>query len=178
MPPPVPTPQQPQPYGVPPVQPGAPHPIGVNAPLAARPQRPGVITFAATMTVTASMLWVCGLAFVWLVAFAAMDQFDTAVQSEAVFYHMANRFHLTLLNGLAWPLFLFPLAATVAGFIVLTRAIWARVTFTVLGVASLIFLVIWLRSDAMWLLPAGAYIAFCVAMVWTPAAGRWYSAPR
>lgn len=161
-------PYQQQPYAHPPAQP--PTRPAVELP----PQRPAAITFAATMTVTASMLWVCGLGFVWLMAIAALDQFDTAVQTEAVFYHMANRLHLRLLTGLAWPLFLFPTVAVVAGFMLLSRANWTRIFFTLLGVASIGWTLWWQSNDLAQALPAVVYIGFCVVMVWTPSAGRWF----
>jgi len=77
-------------------------------------RRPVFVGMAATMAVTASLQWICALAFLWLVATAGARQLGTSGVDGAIF-HLLNRFDDRLLDGLAWPLFGFPLASGVAG---------------------------------------------------------------
>ena len=56
------------------------------------------------MTVTASLQWICGLSFAWLVATAGAA--NLALEgSEGSLFHLLNRFHYRMIDGLAWPLY-------------------------------------------------------------------------
>jgi len=139
---PIPTGYRPDPYA------GAPGPQGPPAPVPAWPvaaqpyapvvrrQRPAVIAMAATMTVTASLQWLCALSLAWLVATAGAAGLSTA-DTEGAFYHILRRFHLRMIEGLALPLYGFPTLAFFLGFVVLAPRVWARVALTLTGVAAL-----------------------------------------
>ncbi|GAA2096123.1 hypothetical protein GCM10009841_07710 [Microlunatus panaciterrae] len=149
------------------------------APAAARPTpqpppRPGGVTVAATMAVTASMQWLVVLSFAWLVAAVGADQLDTSDQVQGAFFHIMNRFHLRMIEGLAWPLYGFPLAATVVGLMVLARRAAHRIAFSVAGLAALVWSAWWLHQDLRWWVPLAGYVGLCLLLVWTPAATRWY----
>ena len=137
------------------------------------PQRPAVLTMAATLAVTASLQWICGLSFFWLVATAGARDLDTS-GSEGSLFHMLNRFHYRMLDGLAWPLYLLPTAAFVLSFCILVRREWTRIAFSATGVLALAWSA-WLLRDHLgwWLVPA-FYIAVTSAIVWTRAATAWY----
>ena len=173
---PIPTGYRPDPYGRPPLPqapvpawPGAPQPY---APVVRR-QRPAVIAMAATMTVTASLQWLCALSLAWLVATAGAAGLSTTDVEGAV-YHILRRFHLRMIEGLALPLYGFPTLAFFLGFVVLAPRVWARVALTLTGVAALAWSAWWLRSDILWWLPIATYIGIVCLILWTPGATQWY----
>lgn len=138
-----------------------------------RMQRPAVIAMAATMTVTASLQWLCALSFAWLVATAGAAGLSTT-DIEGGIYHLLRRFHLGLIEGLAIPLYGFPTLAFFLGFVVLAPRPWARMALTLTGVATLAWSAWWLRHDFVWWLPSAAYIGFVCLILWTPGASQWY----
>jgi len=173
---PIPTGYRPEPYGRPPLPqapvpawPGAPQPY---APVVRRP-RPAVIAMAATMTVTASLQWLCALSLAWLVATAGAAGLSTTDVEGAV-YHILRRFHLRMIEGLALPLYGFPTLAFFLGFAVLAPRVWARLALTLTGVAALAWSAWWLRNDILWWLPIGTYIGIVCLILWTPGATQWY----
>lgn len=137
------------------------------------PQRPAVIGLAATLAITASLQWVCALSFCWLLATAGTQQLGTSGVDGGV-YHILNRFNDRLLDGLAWPLYLFPAASFVLGFLLLARRSWARLTFTLVGAGALAWSAWWLRNDLVWWLAPAGYIAIAVLVLWSAPANRWY----
>ena len=90
---------------------------------------------AATMTVTASLQWLCALSLAWLVATAGAASLSTT-DVEGALYHMLRRFHLRMIEGLALPLYGFPTLAFFLGFVVLAPRTWARLALTLTGVAA------------------------------------------
>jgi hypothetical protein len=174
----IPTGWRPDPYGRPghapvpgpPLQPWA----GAQPSLPQqRRQRPAVIAMAATMTVAASLQWICVLSFAWLVATAGAASLSTR-DVEGALYHMLRRFHLRMLEGLALPLYGFPTVAFVLGFVILAPRWWSRAALTVTGLAALAWSGWWLRGDILWWLPIATYIAVVCLIVWTPGATQWY----
>ncbi|HEY5785751.1 MAG TPA: hypothetical protein VIT65_13325 [Microlunatus sp.] len=173
---PIPTGHRPDPYGGPSLPP-APVPVW---PAAAQPyapgvhrQRPAVIAMAATMTVTASLQWLCALSLAWLVATAGAAGLSTT-DAEGAFYHILRRFHLRMIEGLALPLYGFPTLAFFLGFVVLAPRVWARLALTLTGVAALAWSAWWLRNDILWWLPIATYIGVVCLILWTPGATQWY----
>ena len=145
-----------------------------SAPQAQLPQRPAAITLAATLAVTAALQWVAGLTLLWLVAVAGGRQLGTT-GADGVMFHILNRFDARMATGLAWPLYGFPLASLLLGFLLATRASWVRIAMSILGAAAMVWLAWLLRDDLTWWLVPGAYIAVTVALLWTSAANRWYA---
>lgn len=139
-------------------------------------QRPAVVATACTLAVTASLQWVCALSFGWLVAFAAWDDRPPAGTANAI-EQLFARFHERMLDGLAWPLYLFPLLSFTTGFLLLAQRPWTRWAHTLVGVAALGWSAWWLRDDLLWWLAPAAYIGVACAILWTPAANRWYRWP-
>ncbi len=137
------------------------------------PQRPGVVGIAASMAVTASLQWVCALSFAWLVAVSAREQLGTNGPDSALF-HIFNRFHYRMIDGLAWPLYLFPVASFTVGFVLLARRPWARVAFTVTGLGALAWSAWWLHANLAWWAAPALYIVVACLLVWTPGASQWY----
>ncbi len=167
---PTPPPWRPQPSAAP----AAPlAPAAVQALPSSPPQRPAVVGLAATLAATASLQWVCVLSVCWLVATAGAAQLGTTGVDGGL-YHLLNRFNYRMLDGLAWPLYLFPVASFVLSFLVLARREWARIAFTVTGAAALVWSAWWLRTDLEWWLIPASYIALAVLVLWTPEATRWY----
>jgi hypothetical protein len=168
---------QPDPYGervrTPVPSPPPPQWAGQPYPPPQRRQRPAVIAMAATMTVTASLQWICVLSFGWLVATAGAASLSTR-DVEGALYHMLRRFHLRMLEGLALPLYGFPAVAFVLGFLILAPRWWSRAALTVTGVAALAWSGWWLRGDILWWLPLATYIGVVCLIVWTPGATQWY----
>ena len=146
-------------------------PSGLTAPVAL--QRPGVVGIATTMAATASAQWVCGLAFFWLLAGSGARQLGTTGMDGALF-HLLNRFHSRMMEGLAWPLFLFPLASFVLSLLLLTGRAWARIAFSVTGVAWLLWSAWLFRNSFVWWLPPAAYVTTSVVLLWTAPANRWF----
>lgn len=128
---------------------------------------------AATMTVTASLQWLCALSMAWLVATAGASGLSTA-NAEAPLYHLLRRFHLRMIEGLALPLYAFPTLAFFLGFVILAPRLWARWALTLTGVATLAWSAWWLRGDILWWLPIAAYIGIVCLILWTPGATQWY----
>jgi len=128
---------------------------------------------AATMTVTASLQWLCVLSLAWLVATAGAAGLSTT-DVEGAFYHILRRFHLRMIEGLALPLYGFPTLAFFLGFVVLAPRVWARLALTLTGVATLAWSAWWLRSDILWWLPIATYIGIVCLILWTPGATQWY----
>jgi hypothetical protein len=138
------------------------------------PQRPAVIALAATLAVTASLQWICGLSLVWVTAAVGSSTFDQQGDNGAVF-HILRRFEDRMLDGLALPLYLFPLAALVTGFLVLSRRPWARLAHTVVGLVALGWAAWWLRDDLLWWFSAAWYVVVGCLVLWTPGASAWYA---
>ncbi len=136
-------------------------------------QRPAVIAMAATMTVTASLQWLCALSLAWLVATAGASGLSTT-DAEGAVYHMLRRFHLRMIEGLALPLYGFPTLAFFLGFVVLAPRTWARLALTLTGVAALAWSAWWLHDDILWWLPIATYIGIVCLILWTPGASQWY----
>ena len=128
---------------------------------------------AATMTVTASLQWLCALSLAWLVATAGAAGLSTT-DVEGAFYHILRRFHLRMIEGLALPLYGFPTLAFFLGFVVLAPRVWARLALTLTGVAALAWSAWWLRNDILWWLPIATYIGIVCLILWTPGATQWY----
>lgn len=154
-------------------QPSDPQPTQPGPPLARQPKQPATVVIAATLAVTASVQWICVLGFIWLAAITVAGQLGTS-GADGVLLHMMSRFGYRMLDGLAWPLFSIPLAATVFGFALLGGRPWSRISFTLTGVVAVCWLAWWLQGNLLlWVFPA-AYIALTCVLVWTPAGNRWY----
>lgn len=152
---------------LPPGTPGAP---------GADQQRPAVIAIAATLAITAGLLWMAGLGLLWVTA--TVGAADLGQQgAEGGLFHILNRFNYRLVDGLAWPLFGFPLLAVVTGFLLLSGRAWTRIAHTALGVLALGWAAWWLREDLTWWISPACYVAFACLVLWTPAVTRWYTRP-
>lgn len=174
--------QAPQPHGVPvdpravPVPPrgfSPPPPAGALAPVAGQPQRPAVIALGSTLAVMASLQWICGLSLVWVAATVGTNAF-AEVNDTGLVFHSLNRFTYRMLDGLAVPLYLFPLASMVTGFLVLSRRPWTRVAHTAVGLAALAWAAWWLQDNLLWWVGAASYVVVACLVLWTPAATAWY----
>ena len=132
-----------------------------------------MVGLAATLASTASLQWVCALSLCWLVATAGVAQLGTTGVDGGV-YHTLNRISYRLREGLAWPLYLFPLASFVLSFLLLTGRAWARLAFSVTGAAALLWSGWWLRNDLIWWLIPAFYIAVATLVLWTADANRWF----
>ena len=139
------------------------------------PVRPAEIPMAATLAVTASLQFACGLGFFWLVATAAMASLANEGVDSGLF-HLFNRFHDRMLDGLAWPLFLFPVASFFTGFLILSPQPWTRLAHTLVGALALVWSGWWLRDGLLWWLIPAAYIGVACGLLWTSGASRWYAA--
>jgi hypothetical protein len=139
--------------------------------------RPAGITIAATLAVTGSLQWICGLSFAWLAAIAGADTLGQSGTEGAVF-HVLHRFDLRMTDGLALPLYLFPLAAMLTGFLILSQRPWTRVAHTAVGVAALAWSAWWLQNHLLWWAVAALYILISCLLLWTPGATRWYQRRR
>jgi hypothetical protein len=131
------------------------------------------VTIAATLAITASLQWIAGLTLAWLVALAVTDSLPSGGPEGPVF-HLFNRFQARMLDGLAIPLYLFPLASLVTGFLVVARRPWTRIAHTVVGFAALGWSAWWLSSNLIWWLVPAAYVLVACLMLWTPTVSRWY----
>lgn len=148
-----------------------PSPTAPNRP--ALEQRPAVVAIAATLAVTAALQFVCVLGLAWVTATVGADQLDTT-GSEGGLFHILQRFNYRMLDGLAWPLFGFPVASFVTGLLLLVRRPWTRLLHTGLGVVALGWSAFWLRDDLLWWVSPALYVAIGCLLLWTPAANRWY----
>lgn len=169
---------RPAPHPGPPGAPGLASSAYFAGPGARPVQRPAVIGMAATLAVTASLQWICCLSFAWLMAAVGAEGLGTDGIDGAL-YHTLQRFHYGMIDGLAWPLYLFPTASFVTGFIVLVRRPWARIVHTAVGVAALGWSAWWLYAASLlwWIAPA-VYIAVGCLILWLPSVNRWYRAER
>jgi hypothetical protein len=150
-------------------------PIAAAAP--AVNQRPAVIGLAATLAVTASLQWICGVSLLWLAAIAGADSLSSSGTEGAVF-HLLHRFDLRMGDGLAVPLYMFPLASVITGFLILSGRPWTRVAHTALGVVALGWSAWWLQHQLEWWCIGALYIGVGCLVLWTPSASRWYGAHR
>lgn len=170
-----------QPSYAPRLEPTAPVPGAMDAPVflptpapeGPLPQRPAVVGLAATLAATASLQWIGALSLCWLLASAGVAQLGPTGVDGGV-YHVLNRFSYQMLDGLAWPLYLFPLASFMLSFLLLTRRPWTRLAFSVTGAVALVWSAWWLRSDLLWWLVPAGYIGVSVLVLWTAEASRWY----
>lgn len=135
--------------------------------------RPGVVGVASSLSVTASLQWLCGLTFVWLVATVGAERLGTSGQSGSVF-HILNRFHYRMVEGLAIPLYLVPAASLVFGLLLPRRAAWTRVGYTAVGLVALAGSAWLLRNHLLWWILPSIYIGVATAIVWTRSATAWY----
>jgi hypothetical protein len=157
--------------------PPPPPPAAHGDPRLGQYQRPAVITMAATLAVTGSLQWICGLSFVWLAAIAGADSLGRTGTEGAVF-HLLHRFDVRMTDGLAAPLYLFPLAAFFSGFLILWQRPWTRIVHTVIGVAALGWSAWWLQNHLLWWSIVALYILVGCLLLWTPSASRWYQRER
>ena len=175
--------------GPPPWPPGDPGPLtdeqlrqlpppaaGAGWPAVARvgDQRPAVIGLAVTLAVTAGLLWVCALSLFGLVALAGVRAMTRAGENGVVF-HTLDEFVLRMGDGLWLPLYGFPVASIVTGFLLLLRRPWARIVHSAVGVTLLGWAAWWLRDSLLTWLVVAVYVGTAVAVLWTPAVGRWYA---
>lgn len=138
-------------------------------------QRPAVVAMSATMTVTASLQWICALSFAWLVATAGAA--NLALEgSEGSLFHLLNRFHYGMVDGLAWPLYGIPLLSFFLGFVVLAPRPWARWSLTITGLIALAWSAWWLQDNLIWWLAPALYVVVACLILWTPGASHWYRA--
>ena len=136
-------------------------------------QRPAAITIAATLAVTGSLQWICGLTVLWLAAIAGAETLSRSGTEGAIF-HILHRFDVRMTDGLAVPLYLFPVAAFISGFLILWQRSWTRIAHTALGVAALAWSAWWLQNSLLWWCVSGLYILVGCLLLWTPSASRWY----
>jgi hypothetical protein len=175
----------------PPHQPPLPYPPFPDLPVEARPralpgprnpapptaagppQRPAVIALACSLAVVASLLWVCGLSLLWVTAVIGTGTFAQIGDNGAVF-HILNRFNYRMLDGLAIPLYLFPLASFTTGFLILSRRRWTRALHTAVGLVALAWAGWWLQDNLLWWFSAAWYVVVACLVLWTPGATAWY----
>jgi hypothetical protein len=160
-----------QPTG--PMSPGGPY--GTTRP--ARPM-PAAIPVTICMTVTAGLLWPCALAAAWLLALAGEQELggsnaDLDIRTVLLLNHFSAR----LLDGLAWPLFGFPLVAVVLAFLLVIRRPWPRIAYTAWGALTLGWLAWWLQDNLLAALSPAVYIAVAVLLVWLPSVTAWLAQP-
>jgi hypothetical protein len=137
------------------------------------PQRPAVIALACSLAVVASLLWVCGLSLLWVTAVIGTGTFAQIGDNGAVF-HILNRFNYRMLDGLAVPLYLFPLASFTTGFLILSRRRWTRTLHAAVGLAALGWAAWWLQDNLLWWFSAAWYVVVACLVLWTPGATAWY----
>lgn len=139
----------------------------------ALPQRPAVIALGCTLAVVASLQWVCALSLFWVAAAVGTSTFDEVGDNGALF-HILNRFDDRMADGLAVPLYLFPLASLTTGFLVLSRRPWTRLVHTIVGLAALLWGLWWLQGELLWWFSGAWYVVVACLVLWTPAASAWY----
>ena len=137
------------------------------------PARPAVIALACTLAVVASLQWICGLTLAWITATTTTSTFAELGDNGAIF-HILNRFNYRMLDGLAVPLFGFPLLSLVTGFLILARRPWTRLLHTLVGVAALAWAAWWLHDNLLWWFSAAWYVVVACLVLWTPGATAWY----
>ncbi len=152
-----------------------PPPVAVpGRPTTAYGQRPGVIALAVTLAVTGSMLWVCGLSLFLVVALALTQQLSP-FGNEGYVFHVLDEAVLRMGDGLWVPLYGFPVASVVTGFLLLVGRPWTRLAHTAVGVASLAWAGWWLRDSLLGWFVVAVYVGTAVAVLWVPSVGRWYA---
>lgn len=132
-----------------------------------------MVGMSTMMAVTAAMLFMSALGFLWMLAWAGNESLD--YNTEGGLYYIMERFHLRLAQGLWVPLFAFPTAAIALGFCLLGRRHWARIAYSALGLAAVGWLVITWSDQPGYLAAPIVYIAFCAGIVWVPTVSRWLS---
>ena len=137
------------------------------------PARPAVIALACTLAVVASLQWICVLSLLWVTAATTTSTFAELGDNGALF-HILNRFNYRMLDGLAIPLYGFPLISLVTGFLLLARRPWARLLHTLAGLAALVWAAWWLQDNLLWWFSAAWYVVLACVVLWTPAATAWY----
>jgi hypothetical protein len=145
-----------------------------SPPAPATDQRPAVVGLAVTLAVTGSLVWVCGLSLFGLVALAGI-QAMSPVGEDGVVFHTLDEFVLRMGDGLWVPLYGFPVASIVTGFMLLARRPWTRIAHSVVGVASLAWAAWWLRDSLLTWVVVTVYVGTAVAVLWAPSVGRWYA---
>jgi hypothetical protein len=161
------------PPGPGPLPPSLGVPVPAGPPPWAPPQRPAVIALACTLAVMGSLQWVCGLSLLWVTASVGAGAFAEVNDNGAVF-HLLNRFNYRMLDGLAVPLYLFPLASLVTGFLILSRRPWTRVVHSAVGLVALAWAAWWLQDNLLWWFSAAWYVVVACLVLWTPSATAWY----
>lgn len=152
---------------------GRPAPPVWSPAQAGPPQRPAVIALACTLAVLGSLQWICALSLLWVSATVGTGAFAQLGDTGAVF-HILNRFSYRMLDGLAVPLYLFPLASIVTGFLVLSRRPWTRLVHSGVGLAALGWAAWWLQDNLLWWFSAAWYVVVACLVLWTPGATAWY----
>jgi hypothetical protein len=132
-----------------------------------------VIALACSLAVVASLLWICGLSLLWVTAVIGTGTFAQIGDNGAVF-HILNRFNYRMLDGLAVPLYLFPLASFTTGFLLLSRRPWTRTLHSVVGLVALAWAAWWLQDNLLWWFSAAWYVVVACLVLWTPGATAWY----
>jgi hypothetical protein len=77
-------------------------------------------------------------------------------------------------DGLWVPLYGFPVASVVTGFLLLSARPWVRLAHSAVGVASLGWAGWWLRDSPVAWVVVALYVGISVAVLWAPSVGRWY----
>jgi hypothetical protein len=131
------------------------------------------IGLAATLAVTASLQWICGLTLLWLAAAAGADTLSRSGTQGAVF-HLLHRFDIRMSDGLAVPLYLLPLASLLTGLLILSQRPWTRIAHTGVGLVALGWSAWWLQDHLEWWAVGALYIVIGCLVLWTPSASRWY----
>lgn len=145
-----------------------------SGPVPVPDQRPAVIGLAMTLAVGGSLLWLCALSLFGLVALAGIQALSPT-GDDGVVFHTLDQFVLRMGDGLWVPLYGFPVASVVTGFLLLARRPWTRVAHSAVGVASLGWAAWWLRDSLLEWLVVALYVGTAVAVLWVPSVGRWYA---
>ena len=116
----------------------------------------------------------CGLSLFGVVALAGTDAMSS-VGDDGVVFHTLDQFVLRMGDGLWVPLYGFPVASVVTGFLLLSGRPWARVAHSAVGVASLGWAGWWLRDSLLAWVVVALYVGISVAVLWAPSVGRWYA---
>jgi hypothetical protein len=132
-----------------------------------------VIALACSLAVVASLLWICALSLLWVAAVIGTGTFAQIGDNGAVF-HILNRFNSRMVDGLAVPLYLFPLASFTTGFLILSRRRWTRMLHSAVGLAALAWAGWWLQGNLLWWFSAAWYVVVACLVLWTPGASAWY----
>lgn len=170
---------QPQPWAGPPAPTDEqlsrlPPPAAPAVPGVLVEQRPAVVGLAATLAVTGSLLWVCGLSLFLLLVAAGTQALGPAGE-DGVLFHLMDDVLLRMGDGLWVPLYGFPVASLVTGFCLLDRRPWSRIAHTVVGAAALGWSAWWLRDSLLAWVVVVVYVGTAVAVLWVPSANRWYA---